>query len=292
LKCAFCIALFAAGCGGASSDPGLRAMLRVADAQLVPGAMPEEGGGPLVEGLQLLSSIVRPGERARSLQGAAGNRASAVALGLDGDSAYWLIKPGAVDPTTGTLGFKATLSFSPDLPLGPHLLVARGVDAEGRYGRGETRPLQAELEPVTGKLVVSLAWSSDADLDLHVVDPNDVEIWARDASSYRAPPPGTPPDPTAMERAGVLDFDSNSQCLIDGRRRENVIWKATPPSGTYIVRVDTPSLCGLSESRWSVEVRLDGRVVAAAAGVSLPGDADRFTHERGSGVTALVFDVP
>ncbi len=267
-------------------------MLRVDGAQFVAADLPGDEGGPPVVGVQLLSSRVHPGERARSLSASVGPRSSAVLVALQGDAGYSQIKPGAIDPTTGVLSFKTTLSFSPDLQPGTYKLVVQAVDPDGVHGAPNLVTLQAELEPIDGKLVVSLAWATEADLDLHVIDPAGVEIWARNITSFQAPPPGTPRDPDAKDKAGVLDADSNAQCVLDGRRRENVIWKTFAPPGSYVVRVDAPSLCGQSISAWFVEARLDGALLGGASGFALPNDADRFPHERGSGVTALVFKVP
>ncbi|HEY7371406.1 MAG TPA: hypothetical protein VIF57_04450, partial [Polyangia bacterium] len=89
---------------------------------------------------------------------------------------------------------------------------------------------------------------------------------------------------------GILDFDSNAGCVIDGRRAENVVWQAAPPAGTYLVRVNTTSLCGASAARWNVRAILAGAEIAASQGTSLTGDT-RFSKGPGSGVQALTFDV-
>ena len=117
------------------------------------------------------------------------------------------------------------------------------------------------------------------------------EIWARNINSYKASLPGTPVDPSAWQSGGILDFDSNAGCVIDGRRQENVVWQAAPPAGTYQVHVDTASLCGMPASRWTVRVILSGAEIADSQGTSLPGDA-RFSKGPGSGIHALSFDVP
>jgi uncharacterized protein YfaP (DUF2135 family) len=115
----------------------------------------------------------------------------------------------------------------------------------------------------------------NADLDLHVVDPAGVEIWAKHIS----------------DSGGVLDFDSNSNCVIDGRRQEDVVWMAPPPPGHYLVRVDTYSLCSETFANWTVGVTLDGAVIAAAEGVGRDSDASLYAHEQGAGVLATQFDV-
>jgi hypothetical protein len=289
---AWLVALLAAGCDGATADPGLDAWLRVDRGQRVAAPEPGDEGGPRVTALQLLSTTVTPGQPLRTLQGTATLAAHAVAIGLEGDSGYWVIKPGSVDPITGALTFTADLSFSTALPTGDRLLWTRGVAADGRAGPRTTQLLHVVTDQALGALVVSLSWSNNADLDLHVVDPDGVEIWARQPTSYMPPAVGTAVDPDALARAGVLDVDSNAGCIEDGRRQENVVWKTEVPRGHLIIRVDAASLCGEVESAYRVEVRERGQVIARAQGVALQVDADRSTHDRGSGLTVLELDVP
>jgi len=123
-----------------------------------------------------------------------------------------------------------------------------------------------------------------------VVIPDGIEIWAGNINSYRMPPPGTAVDASAWRSGGILDFDSNASCVIDGRREENVVWQSPAPPGSYLVRVDTASLCGAPAARWNVQVLLAGTMIAASQGESLSSDT-RFSKGPGSGVLALTFDV-
>jgi hypothetical protein len=294
---ALALAIAAAlGCRAtADADIGLGAQLRVEGAQFVAGDidMAAPGDGPAVVSVFNSLTAVQPGEREKPLTGTLAASATAVALGLRGDRGYWIVVAGPPSLDAPDLPtFMATLSFAPTLPLGPLTLVARAVDPQGRFGAPATVPLaSAALPPPAGTLVVSLSWDTEADLDLHVVIPGGVEVWARNINSYRLPPPGTPVDAAAWRDGGILDFDSNAGCVIDGRRQENVVWQSPPPAGSYLVRVDTASLCGAAAARWTVGVLRDGTTIGAAAGESLPGDA-RFSKGPGSGIQALAFDVP
>jgi hypothetical protein len=143
-----------------------------------------------------------------------------------------------------------------------------------------------------GRLVISLSWDTHADLDLHVVDPTGVEIWKRNINSFESPPPGAPPEaPGTPHPGGILDFDSNAACVPDGRYAENVVYADKPPSGHYVIRVDTYSLCDAPGAHWRVEGFLDGVSIGAAQGASTEYDT-RFSHDRGAGVLALELDVP
>jgi hypothetical protein len=284
----------ALACRSIQADTGLAADLRVAGGQFFAGDVeaPPASGPPVVSVLNSLTTV-EPGEREKPLSGTLDPSATAVALGLRGDRGYWIVvagPPGLDAPDQPT--FQATLSFSPELPGGSLALIVRAVDAAGRFGPPSVVPLVGVPTPApSGTLVVSLRWDTEADLDLHLIVPGGVEVWARNINSYQTPPPGVPRDASAWQQGGILDADSNAGCVIDGRRQEDVVWQAAPPAGSYLVRVDTASLCGAPAARWTVDVLEDGVPVGASQGESLPSDA-RFSKGPGSGVQALAFDVP
>src|SRR5262249_44206493 len=229
---------------------------------------PRAEDGPKVISVDLSSNAVRAGEVDHPLKGALDPDASAAAIGLAGDLGYWIVPAGLPNveaPSFPT--FSVGLSFSADIKPGARDLLVRAVDARDRFGPASVQSISVSAAPIPeGALVISLRWDTEADLDLHVVDPSGVEIWKRNINSYEPPPPGAPADPMAWESGGMLDFDSNAACVIDGRREENVIWKNAPPKGQYLVRVDTYSLCAASYADWVVEARLEGRRVGLAAG--------------------------
>ena len=98
--------------------------------------------------------------------------------------------------------------------------------------------------------------------------------------------------PTATKTAAFSTTDFNGNCVIDGRRQENVYWTATPPSGHYIARVDTYSMCGTALATWHVAATLSGQSLGLGTGFSHDTDAAYFAHGAGAGLTALEFDIP
>ncbi|HYV49064.1 MAG TPA: hypothetical protein VFA20_29595 [Myxococcaceae bacterium] len=286
--------LLLAACGGASIDPGLEAAFRVPGAQYVPGEMEDDSGGPSAATLYLSRSQVPAGTRSLLVSGSLEPAAGGVLLGLDGDRGHWVMPAGPPDPTVpDLLTFTARADLSPLAEVRTWTLRVRATGADGRAGPAlETELNVLPAGALGGELVFSLAWDTDADLDLHVVDPAGNEVWARNINSWQPPPPGAPPPPPdAWLAGGVLDFDSNAGCVIDGRRRENVVWARPPPSGHYRVLVDTPSLCGAGAAIWTVEARLRGELVARAEGESTE-TSTLPPHDRGAGVLALEIDVP
>ncbi len=285
--------LLLGGCGAASTDPGTRAELQIAGAQFVPGAMPADESGPKVRQANVSNYHVLPGAHDQPFLGTLDAGATAVAIGLAGDRGYWVVVAGVPDTLTPTLPtFHVVMGFATTLPAGPVELDARAVDAAGRFGPPSTTALTVDAAPIPdGKLVITLRWDTASDLDLHVVDPSGVEIWARKPNAYRPPPPPAQPDPDGPKNAAQLDFDSNAGCVIDGRNQEDVIYPLEPAPGRYTVRVDAFSLCGQSYANWRVEAIHDGQSIGAAAGIASDADT-RGAHDEGAGLTALQLDVP
>ena len=88
----------------------------------------------------------------------------------------------------------------------------------------EANPLNP---PATGDLVVTLTWDTESNLNLHVGDPDGADIYWGNQSS-QPPFAFNQPDSGSF---GYIDYDSNANCVIDGLRREDVIWPDPPPSG-------------------------------------------------------------
>jgi hypothetical protein len=267
--------------------------MQIPGAEFVSGPMP--GGsstGPGVAQISLMNNNIWPGLVNDPITAALAPTATAAAIGMQGDLGYWLVVAGVPNVSTPSdPSFSVAAAFSDGIVPGDYLLVVRAVDQAGNFGPPSTQVLVAEPSPtnppVTGDLVVTLAWDTDSNLDLHVVQPNGVEIYWNNPSSE--PPP--PFDTGDGGSYGYIDYDSNANCVIDGLRREDAIWPSAPPSGQYTVRVDMASLCGQPIAHWSVAVKLEGREIANASGVALD-TGTMGTHGMGAGVLALQFDVP
>ncbi|AKV01574.1 hypothetical protein AKJ09_08237 [Labilithrix luteola] len=289
------VASFAAlaSCDATNPDQGRDAKLQVTGGQFFREALPSAETGPAVRSVTV-SPIVRAGANDRTCSGTVDASSTSVALSLIGDPGYWIVPTGVPDVAAPDFPtFAVRVGFASSLPAGRQTLVTRAVDGAGNFGPAFTRTIDVAPQGLpAGVLVVNLRWQNEADLDLHVVDPNGVEIDKHNVNSYEPPPPGSPPEPPGTEHVGgVLDFDSNAQCVQDGLRAENVVWAEAPPRGHYVVRVDTSSLCGAVTSSWRVEAFLEGRSLGAIQGLATDADT-RFSHDRGAGVLALEFDVP
>jgi hypothetical protein len=287
------VAAVIVACDHTRADEGRDALLQVDRAQFYREVMPAEQTGPHVL-TATVSGRARGGTTEQGCAGDLESTATAVAIGLVSDVGYWIVPakvPLASAPMSPT--YEIVFGLAASLRSGPHEIVLRAVDGAGHFGPPLVRSI--EITPnqrPTGRLVISLSWDNQADLDLHVLLPSGIEIFKRNPTEYDRPPPSAgPPPPNAPLDGGYLDRDSNARCVFDGQRSENVIWTEAPPTGHYLVRVDTFSLCGAPSSPWRLEAVLDGVRIGGAQGTSTDNDL-RFAHNRGAGVLALELDVP
>jgi hypothetical protein len=297
----------ATGCGpSASADSGITALLRVPGAQFVEGALEPDTsatGSAVISGVALINTTIYPGEQSFPLSGTVTGATALV--GLKGDAGYWIVPAPIPDLTTvGGYDFTTSLTFSPLLATGKQTLILRGVAPDGTVGPAQIFILQSQtLAPTGFPLVITLEWDTESDMDLHVVIPNTIddsgpiEIWNKHEVGVPPPALGTFLDPSVVAGAPYLDFDSNANCVIDGRRQENVIvpMGATVPPGDYTVRVDAFSLCGQSGAQWTATATqydaYGNATVINSAQWQATADDTRGTHGAGSGRLAFNFTI-
>ena len=296
------LALLAASCAGSSADSGIEAWLQLSGTgvQYVPGPLADDPAavGPVVRALSASGKIF-PGAVGRTVSGSASAETATVLVGLDGDSGHYIVPMSGPDADNQPdLLWSANAALSATAPTGSLRLRARAVATDGSEGPGTSQALAVQTTAVTGTLVVSLTWDTESDLDLHVVTPAQtsdgklIELWSNSRTTLPPRPAllGGPYTDDELAMAGIYDFDSNAQCLIDGLRNENVFWTVPPPGGHYIVRVDTFTMCSQQVAHWTVTVTLDGQVLGNYRGTSTDADT-RFTHGAGAGLTVAEFDL-
>ncbi len=279
----------AAGCNaGVALDTGSDADMIVAGAQFYPGVPPAgDPSGTRVTSVTSPNNTIRAGEINKRLGGTVQETARSVAVFFTGDVGYWVLPVGLTDSSNPPdLDFDLRASFARTIDDGPHDVSVQATDADGHFGPPSSATLTVAPAVVpSSTLDVQLIWDVDTDEDLHVTEPDGITIWARNINSYDGQTGG---DPTA---GGILDDDSNSSCLIDGRREENVYWTVAPPSGHYVVKVDTWALCGQAAARWHVVAAMGDQILGQASGVAIDSDT-RFDKDATDGVLALEFDLP
>ena len=234
---------------------------------LIAAAPPQANGGPSVEpaGNHVLVS-----GGAIFVDVAADDVLDKLLLSVDMQSYYEIDLAGAMAP------YRFVGHVMPGIEeYSPLCLSVMGVAADGTVGEPECHPLFVVPGIGTGDLEIAVSWDNDADLDLHVVDPNGDEIyWGRDE----------------VDSGGVLDLESGTGCRPDGRRTEHIAWTGgTPPPGKYVIRVNYWSDCGGPEPNYVVNVTLNGERTSFYGMFEGPGEED---GGRGSGELIDIFEIP
>jgi hypothetical protein len=117
----------------------------------------------------------------------------------------------------------------------------------------------------TGDVQITLRWSSDADLDLHVFEPDGTEIYFGD------------PGPTRT--GGRLDVDSNIGCENDGSV-ENVFWpEGDLPLGEYRIEIHGYTVDGCGGGDYTVTAKVEGEQILEESGSVAEDEDDPYTFE-------------
>jgi len=253
-----------AGCADQVAHDGVDEPLRVHQGQFVEGALPGEpppepgSSDPLLEptttGATADDAYLRPRLASVGFTGLASEGASAVGVRFaEIGTGYWIVPTGLPDPqsdNSATWRFVADLGAA--LPPGRHELVVVAFDADGKPGTQATTSMCIRSPiPDNGNacapqiappaLVISLGWDSPVDLDLKVKTPGGQVIETSRPSSGPTDAQGA--IDADAPGAGYLDLDSNRDCQIDGRQRENVVFETQPRRGTYVIYANLKRAC-------------------------------------------------
>lgn len=134
---------------------------------------------------------------------------------------------------------------------------------------GPTSPSPTDVTLGTGDVQITLRWYSDADLDLHVLDPNGDHIWFE--NRY-------------VNSGGQLDVDANADCIeFMANPVENVFWPTGgAPYGYYQVYVEYFKECYDSgPTDYEVTIRLNGQVVEVLTGTLYQQEENSQVYEFG-----------
>ena len=160
--------------------------------------------------------------------------------------------------------FDILLSLSANAPAGAVDCICQGRrEGETMFGEPITVPIEI-LNVGSGELQINLTWNTDADLDLHLFEPDGTQIFYGNTTS---------------STGGQLDLDANVGCGNVGV--ENIFYNQVPPVGQYRVAVDNFSQCSMPESNYVVTVTLPGQDPMVLNGMIAPSDGlmDVFTFD-------------
>lgn len=275
-------------CSSESASSGIAEPIRVTNGQFFSGSFPTaHDPGPAVSQVNIRATEFLPGTTGKSITGDAAGNSQSIALALQGlGSGYWIVPVGAPDPLTpGAYTWNASCDFSHDLPSGFQNLIMAASDENGNFGPKFTQKLNIKSLVPTGKVVASLTWGTDADLDLHLVAPSGKELYPKHPNTISSDSTGTP-----VAGSGLIDRDSLAACVPDGVRTENVVWSDAPEAGIYTVRVDLFSACSKPAATFKFNLFVDGESVLERTGRLLDIDADAGGEGAGLFVTQFTCD--
>jgi hypothetical protein len=230
------------------------------DAQIDAGAMPT---GTYVTELNSPNRVLFPGQAGRALSGLATGDSSSVGLRFgDLGTGFWVVTLGAEDPANpGQLGWSLLYDVARVIPAGLHPLLVTAIDAAGNSGTQQElvvcvdAPIPDNLNACDPTLeppfmVLSLDWDANVDLELVLVTPDGKVVDPQHPTTAPETDAGVMPGPDD----GVLDHASNEDCVIDGVRRDDIVWQHKPEPGTYLVYARLASACGLPATRFTASL--------------------------------------
>jgi hypothetical protein len=245
---------------GAFQEGDLPGSPPLGDVEVDAGAKPE---GPHVTVLDSANRVLIPGQSGKQLGGRVTDDASSVGLRFgDLGTGFWVVPLGAPDPQNpGELGWSLVYDVGHDVPPGLHPLRVAAIDDSGGAGTQKelvvcvTSAVPDNLNACDTTIsppfaVLSLGWDADVDLDLVLVTPEGKIVDPKHPSTSLAVDGGVAPGPSD----GALDRDSDANCVIDGVRRENVVWQKKPRAGDYLVYARLCSACSLSAARFTASL--------------------------------------
>ncbi len=164
-----------------------------------------------------------------------------------------------VDLANPVTSVDLVITLSQDAPQATLGLIYAAAPASGPFGNLLTQSINM-LRVGAGDVQVSVTWDAPTDVDLHVVDPAQEEIYFANLTSASG---------------GTLDLDSNAACTIDGINNENITWPVSgAPSGTYEVSLVYWSACSQPQTNYTVTVFVRGQAAQVFSGTMVTSNAN------------------
>jgi hypothetical protein len=266
-------AVSAASCSGQPAPSGAGEPLVVLGATFVPGDLPglppPDGGAPgsgvapEVTLVESASATFVQGQAGATFSGDVSGDATSVAVRFpNAGTGYWVFAPGGSDPTSPSdLTWSMTFDVADNAPTGLTSLRFAALDADGNGGTQIDQPacvdslvpdnanacVPSRAPPV---LVLSLQWDVPANVDIGLVTPSGVAVTPHHPTTSAATDGGVSADAGGL---GVLDRNSDANCVADGLNHEDIVWQSgTPEPGAYLAYADLFSACGQPSVRFTM----------------------------------------
>jgi hypothetical protein len=143
------------------------------------------------------------------------------------------------------------ITMSQDAPHATLGMIYSAAPTTGNFGTQLAQTINM-IRVGAGDVQVSVAWDAPTDVDLHVTDPANEEIYFANTTSASG---------------GTLDLDSNAACSIDNINNENITWPVNgAPSGTYTVELVYYASCSQPQSNYTVTIFVRGQATQTFSG--------------------------
>ena len=174
-------------------------------------------------------------------------------IGFKGEIGFWRV------PLSGSnTQSRIILVLKQKFKKTPLTIYVIAREDDGTWGDLAYRTLKIK-EAGGGPLQVSILWTTDTDVDLHLEEPDGDDIYYGCGGINWNPQPNQPSCKT--KTGGTLDIDSNAACAIDNIDNENIFFGGTPPNGQYIIRADYWDNCDESgQTAFIVTLWKNGRL--------------------------------
>lgn len=196
------------------------------------GSAPSGSSGPAIG--TSFESTPLVGQPLRTL--VSGGTFDQIVISVSGVDGYWqLTLP------SGVSSAEIVLAIAAAPPQTAFQLQAAGGVGSSFGARTTAQVTTADLS--TADVAVILKWNAPTDVDLHVFDPNNTEIYYNNTSAD----------------GGSLNLDSNPACSIDNVDQEIVSWPTgQAPTGTYKVVPHWYADCGVTPVPWTLTIKVKG----------------------------------
>jgi hypothetical protein len=229
-------------------------------ATMQPGVAPQPSGGPPVAAPPTpAATLVTSGSTVVRLSAPQSFQAVYLSVGnvprkVGG---FWQLQLPA--PTTDLLLVVQLSGQVPSPSFDLQLALSSQLGVVGPYSEVPTNVIRG-----TSELEITVWWDKPSDVDLNVIEPSGEEVyWGNNVSAT----------------GGMLDQDSNIECVIDNKNNESIRWTKAP-SGTFAVRLDYYSSCGVSETKYVLAVNRNGTSELYQGTFTGPGSNGAVGKER------------